>query len=183
MKLFKIGVAAVIGTLTFAKTETGKGSKLAWRQDLTPKELLSIDLVNIDSKYNDQFKIPQHEAHAIRKNQIKNKKDRRRLRSGRLQQGGEEFEVAPEPEEEKAEPDPDHMCNISLAYDSRTNLYMLLSGYIMGLYDSKDYPQGGCTRCEGVALPFSMMVHGLSNIVNLFSELIENDLSSMSPTE
>ena len=54
MKLFRIGIAAVLGTLALAKSETGKNStKLAWRQDLTAKELLSIDLVNIDSKHND----------------------------------------------------------------------------------------------------------------------------------
>ena len=60
---------------------------------------------------------------------------------------------------------------------------MLLSGYIMGLYESENYPQSGCTRCEGTALPFSMMVSALTNIINLFTELIENDLSSMGPTE
>ena len=54
MKLFRLGIAAVLGTLAMAKSETGKNStKLAWRQDLTAKELLSIDLVNIDSKHND----------------------------------------------------------------------------------------------------------------------------------
>lgn len=109
MKLLRMGIAAVLGTLALAKSDTIKNStRLAWRQDLTAKELLSIDLVNINSKHNDQFKILQHEAHAIRKNQIKKTKERRRLRSGRLGQGGEEFEVAPEPEETKAEPDPDH---------------------------------------------------------------------------
>ena len=54
MKLLRMGIAAVLGTLALAKSDTIKSStKLAWRQNLTAKELLSIDLVNINSKHND----------------------------------------------------------------------------------------------------------------------------------
>jgi len=73
-----------------------------------------------------------------------------------LRQGdGEEVEVVEEEEEEPKVPDPDHMCNISLAYDSRTNIFMILSGYMMGLYESDNYPEDGCDRCKRTALPFS----------------------------
>ena len=46
-----------------------KNAPLAWRQDLRPSELLAIDVENPNSPHNDRFKIPHHEAHAIRLDQ------------------------------------------------------------------------------------------------------------------
>jgi len=40
---------------------------MTWRQDLSPAQLLSIDVENIDSPKNLKFKIPTEEALAIRK--------------------------------------------------------------------------------------------------------------------
>ena len=46
-------------------------------------------------------------------------------------------------------------CELSLTKDTRTNIYLFVYGYIQGLYDSDNYPTGGCVRCETVALPMS----------------------------
>ena len=98
-----------------------------------------------------------------------------------LMQGDEEpYEVVEEEVEEVKGPDPDHMCPIGLAYDSRTNIYLILYGYMQGLYDSEYYPDLGCVRCKNTALPFSQMVFAMSNILSLFSSLVGNDLGSMS---
>ena len=75
------------------------------------------------------------------------------------------------------------MCNISLAYDSRTNVYLIIYGYMQGLYATEYYPANGCWRCKETALPFSQMVHAMSNILALFDNLIGQDLDSMSVTE
>ena len=72
------------------------------------------------------------------------------------------------------------MCNISLAYDSRTNVYLVLYGYMQGLYATEYYPETGCTLCKQTALPFSQMLWAISNILTLFKELVGNDLGSMS---
>ena len=97
-----------------------------------------IDKEDLDSPWNDQFKVPAH--------QFKHKKVRMSLR-----QGSDEAEVA-----EEVETVLEGSCPVSLATDTRTNLYFLTFGYIQGLYPSLYYPQrDGCARCELVALPFS----------------------------
>ena len=128
--------------------------KLVWKQDLTKEELRSIDKENLDSHWNDQFKVPAHT--------FKHKKVRKALK-----QSSEEVE-----EVEDAET-PTGACPISLATDTRTNLYMLTYGYIQGLYASEFYPtRDGCDRCELTALPFSQMVYALANVLSLFEELV-----------
>ena len=128
--------------------------KLVWKQDLTKEELRSIDKDNLDSPWNDQFKVPAHT--------FKHKKVRKALK-----QSAEEVE-----EVEEAET-PTGKCPISLATDTRTNLYMLTYGYMQGLYASEFYPsRDGCDRCELAALPFSQMVYALANVLSLFEELI-----------
>ena len=67
------------------------------------------------------------------------------------------------------------MCRIKLLEDSRTNIYMLLYGFIQGLYDTDDYPKTGCKRCEKLARPFSEMVFGLGNVLNMFNDLISDN--------
>ena len=65
------------------------------------------------------------------------------------------------------------MCPVSLAFDSRTNLYLLLYGYMQGLYASEFYPDLGCTRCKNTALPFSQMFGAMANILSLLDELVD----------
>ena len=65
-------------------------------------------------------------------------------------------------------------CYISLTEDTRTDLYLILYGYIQGLYSTANYPDP-CKRCQNVALPFSQMVYGLGNVLNLFSEVISDN--------
>ena len=98
-----------------------EGHKLVWKQDLTKEELSSIDKDDLDNPWNDQFKVPEHE--------FKHKAVRKKLR----QSAGDEAET-----EEKVELE--GSCPISMKHDTRTNLYMLLYGYIQGLYPSIYYP-------------------------------------------
>lgn len=75
-------------------------------------------------------------------------------------------------------------CSVSLLGDTRTDLYLVLYGYIQGLYASENYPKNGCKRCDAVALPFSQMAYGLGNVLNLFSEVIsENAFAEYGATE
>ena len=75
-------------------------------------------------------------------------------------------------------------CPLSLKVDTRTNLYLFLYGYIQGLYTSSNYPISGCDRCDDVALPFSQMVYGASNVLSLFKDVIsDNAFADYSGTE
>lgn len=58
-------------SLAAVSTKTAPHNKLVLRQDLTPAELLAIDIENLNSPYNAKFKIPMHEAHTIRTQQHK----------------------------------------------------------------------------------------------------------------
>ena len=69
----------------------------------------------------------------------------------RWSEDGTKFEIVnlqAEVEEEEVETG---NCPLSLKNDNRTNLYMVLYGYIQGLYPSEFYPATGCTRCQGTA--------------------------------
>ena len=79
----------------------------------------AIDKNNLDSPWNDQFK---HEKVGTFV------KPRPHL----LKQGEEEEVVL------KGE------CPISLKVDTRTNLYLILYGYVQGLYSTENYPADGC---------------------------------------
>jgi len=76
------------------------------------------------------------------------------------------------------------MCKISLLEDSRTNTYLVLYGYIQGLYSTENYPEDGCKRCKKIALSFSQMAFGMGKVLNLFTELISsNSFANFSGTE
>ena len=111
---------------------------------------------HLDSEWNEQFKVPAHE--------FKHKHYLKQAAGGEVVLKG--------------------TCPVSLQVDTRTNLYMLLYGYMQGLYSSENYPQAGCTRCQNLALPFSQMFYGMSNVLNLFTDLIKGDsFNTMSDAE
>lgn len=68
------------------------------------------------------------------------------------------------------------VCPIYFDRDSRTNLYLLIYGFMQGLYHSDNYPtQMGCTRCRDVALPFANMQRGLAQVLEFFSDLLSDN--------
>jgi len=86
-------------------------------------------------------------------------------------------------EEEVEGPDPNLKCPISLSFDSRVNTYLIIYGYLQGLYSTEDYPATGCLRCKETALAFSQLLYALSNILDLQADLATTDLASMSVFE
>ena len=153
-----------------AKTKTEAKEEMVFRQDLSPEQLVRIDKENLDSPWNDEFKVPRSEF-----------KHERALKPESLHILKASADYI-EPEWLASKKDKDE-CKIALLGDSRTDLYMLLYGYIQGLYRSENYPTK-CKRCDAVALPFSQMVHGLGNVLNLFTEVIsENAFAEYGATE
>ena len=138
-----------------------KSERMVWRQDLTPAQLLSIDMKNMDGAWNDQFKVAASQA------------KRKRITHNRLTQSAVEDSADAPVEDETVETE--SLCPVVITEDSRTNLYLTIYGYVEGLYPSEYYPEGGCTRCEKIALPFSQMAYGLGNVLNLFSDLVSDD--------
>lgn len=146
------------------------GERMVWKQDLNPNDLKKIDMENLDNPWNDQFKAPQstYKAKPMRK---------------RLRQADEDAAQAEAAQNASDEPESINVCDLSLARDTRTNLYMLIYGYVQGLYPSENYPDTGCSRCSRTALPFSQLVYATSNVLSLFEELLNDDLASQAGTD
>lgn len=84
---------------------------------------------NIDNPHNEQFKAWSHEYKA--------KPMRKRLMQAD-EDAAQEAQVAIEEVEDEDE-DPG-VCPISLNVDTRTNLYMVMYGFVQGLYPTAFYP-------------------------------------------
>ena len=101
-----------------------------------------INMDDLDHPWNDQFKISKAEYRPMTAPRNRH----------RLSEDGTKFEIVnlqTEVEEEEIE---EGNCPLSLKNDNRTNLYMVLYGYIQGLYPSEFYPnEAGCTRCQNTA--------------------------------
>ena len=93
------------------------GERMVWKQDLNPNDLKKIDMENLDNPWNDQFKAPhsQYKAKPMRK---------------RLRQADEDAAQAEAAQNASDEPESINVCDLSLARDTRTNLYMLIYGYV-----------------------------------------------------
>ena len=123
-----------------------------------------INMDDLDHPWNDQFKISKAEYKPMTAPRKRH----------RLSEDGTKFEIVnlqTEVEEEEIE---EGNCPLSLQNDNRTNLYMVLYGYIQGLYPSEFYPATGCIRCQNTAQPFSQMIYALFNVLTLFVEFISS---------